>query len=62
MTAAKFDIELQVQHVTGKANSVADLLSRWHLTNDPKAKLQALLKKFEEIDITNEFFHIDEEI
>ena len=58
MTAAEFDIELKVQHVIGKDNPVADLLFRWHLTKNPEAKLQGLLKNFEKIKITNNFFDI----
>ena len=41
--AAKSNIELQVQHISGKANVIADLLSRWAITAQPQCKLDQLL-------------------
>ena len=44
MLLAVEDIELQVIHILGSDNKVADLLSRWSITSNPKAKLQELIK------------------
>ena len=62
MTASKFDIELKIVHVSGKKNTVADLLSRWHLTVHPFAKLQKILPEFQQIEVTQDMFNIDYEI
>ena len=37
--ASKSNIELQVKHIAGKANVIADLLSRWNITVHPQIKL-----------------------
>ena len=39
MLLAIHDIELQVMHILGSDNKVADLLSRWYITENPAAKL-----------------------
>ena len=43
MLTALFNIHLTVLHIPGKANKVADLLSRWSITTDAKGKLNQLL-------------------
>ena len=42
MEAAKYDIDLQVIHILGVDNKIADLLSRWQITKEP----EQILKKF----------------
>ena len=39
MLLAVEDIELQVIHILGSDNKIADLLSRWSITSNPEAKL-----------------------
>ena len=41
-----FNIQLQVSHVPGKYNGIADLLSRWTITSDPERKLKQFLPNF----------------
>ena len=38
-----FNVDIQVIHISGKMNPVADLLSRWHKTVDNVSKFQALV-------------------
>ena len=38
---AKHDIELVVEHIPGKENTVADILSRWQLMRDSDIKLKS---------------------
>jgi hypothetical protein len=40
---AALDCDIVFSHVRGIHNSTADLLSRWHVTNNPISKLFALL-------------------
>ena len=44
MLLAVKDIELQIIHILGTDNKIADLLSRWNITNNPEAKLRQLVK------------------
>ena len=39
LITSTMDINLAVQHIPGKANVVADLLSRWHISSSNRAKL-----------------------
>ena len=43
MEAAKYDIDLQVIHILGVDNKIADLLSRWQITRDPEKILEKFL-------------------
>ena len=43
LITAIFNIQLQVMHVPGKENSIADLLSRWAITANPEHKLKQLV-------------------
>ena len=43
LQVATWDINLQVIHIPGKDNQIADLLSRWNLTENPQSKLLHLL-------------------
>jgi hypothetical protein len=38
LLAAVFDMRLQFEHIAGKNNGVADLLSRWSVVHNPVAK------------------------
>jgi hypothetical protein len=42
---ASVDCQLSFSHIKGKLNSIADLLSRWSLANNPVAKLYYLLNE-----------------
>ena len=46
LITAIFNIQLQVLHVPGKANNIADLLSRWTITLHPEQKLRNLVPDF----------------
>ena len=43
MEAAKYDIDLQVIHILGVDNKIADLLSIWQITKEPGKTLQKFL-------------------
>ena len=53
------DIELQVIHILGSDNKIADLLSRWGITSNPNAKLQALIKIPLWLTISNNILNLD---
>ena len=46
LITAIFNIQLRVVHVPGKANTIADLLSRWTTTLHPEQKLRKLVPDF----------------
>ena len=43
LLAATYNIEFLFTHIAGKSNSIADLLSRWAVTDNPMPKLTHLL-------------------
>jgi hypothetical protein len=43
LLAVAFDMRLQFEHIAGKNNAVADLLSRWSVVHNPVAKLYSVL-------------------
>ena len=43
MESAKCDINLSVIHILGKNNPIADLLSRWYITDNANKKLENIL-------------------
>ena len=43
MEAAKHDIDLQVIHILGVDNKIADALSRWQITKEPEKILKKIL-------------------
>ena len=43
LLAAMFNVNIIVSHIRGLDNSIADLLSRWHLTEDNVKKLHSLV-------------------
>ena len=44
MDISENDINLQVVHILGVHNKIADLLSRWYITKNPGNALKLLLK------------------
>ena len=56
---ATWDINLQVIHIPGKENQIADLLSRWTLTDNPQDKLVALLPYHEWVAVQKCHLNID---
>ena len=57
-----FNIDIQVVHVPGKLNPVADLLSRWYCTHDNVRKLKELVHPVTWLTVTQELLHVDESI
>ena len=43
MLTSLFNIQLSVSHIPGKNNAIADLLSRWWVTDNRDQKLSSLL-------------------
>ena len=56
---ATWDINLQVNHIAGKDNHIADLLSRWNLTEDPQIKLKKYLPQHQWLEAHTKYLHID---
>ena len=56
------NIDMKVVHVAGKLNPVADLLSRWHITNNNFQKLQEMVHPVTWINISEEYLLVDETI
>ena len=56
---ATWDINLQVIHIPGKENQTADLLSRWHITENPQGKLSALLPHHQWVTVLENHLNID---
>ena len=59
LQVATWDINLQVNHIAGKDNHIADLLSRWSLTEDPQVKLNNILPQHHWVGIQPTHLHID---
>ena len=57
-----FNIDIQVVHIPGKMNPVADLLSRWHKTVNNVPKLQALIHPVTWIHTTEELLYCNKNI
>ena len=57
--AAVSNIHLQVTHIPGKKNIIADLLSRWKNTVNPHSLLKFHLPNFAWVKITQENIDID---
>ena len=57
-----FNIDIQVVHVPGKMNPVADLLSRWHRTVNNVSKLQALVHPVTWFHTTEDLLYCNENI
>ena len=50
LLAAMFNVNIIVSHIKGLDNSIADLLSRWHLTADNSQKSHTLFENPEWVD------------
>ena len=59
MILAVEDIELQVIHILGSDNKIADLPSRWGITSNPNQKLQALIKNPLWLTISGDILNLD---
>ena len=59
LQVATWDINLEVIHIPGKENQIADLLSRWNLTENPQGKLLTLLPHHEWVTVHENHLQID---
>ena len=59
LQVATWDIHLQVIHIPDKENQIADLLSRWQLTESPQGKLFTLLPHHQWITVHENNLNID---
>ena len=59
MLLAVEDIELQVIHILGVDNNIADLLSRWSITSNPDVKLRQLVKNPLWLTLPNDILNLD---
>ena len=59
MLLAIYDIELQVIHILGADNKVADILSRWFITENPDRKLYQFIKNPLWLSVNHEFLKVD---
>ena len=59
MLCAQYDIFLLVEHVAGKNNQLADLLSRWSDSASDKANLKSLLPSHTWLQVTEKHFWVD---
>ena len=57
-----FNIDIKVVHVPGKLNELADLLSRWFITNNNVEKLQQLVDPVVWIPVSNALLFTDKTI
>ena len=56
------NIDIQVVHIPGKMNPVADLLSRWHKTVNNVSKLQELIHPVTWVHINEGLLYCNESI
>ena len=59
MILAINDIDLQVIHVLGADNKIADLLSRWYIIENPVAKLKKFIENPVWLNVHNEMLTLD---
>ena len=57
-----FNIDIMVVHIAGKLNPVADLLSRWNVTNNNVVKLQQLVHPVTWVPTPLEYLYCDDTI
>ena len=62
MQCALDDINLQIEHIPGRNNQIADLLSRWEDTSTPEAKLKNFLPDFINLPIEEHHLYINKDI
>ena len=59
MILAVDDIDLQVIHILGSDNKIADLLSRWGITSNPNENLQALIQNPLWLPVSGDILNLD---
>ena len=59
LQVATWDINLQVNHIAGKDNHFADLLSHWTIIEDPQVKLKTCLPQHQWVGIQQNHLHIN---
>ena len=59
MILAIKDIELQVIHILGSDNKIADLLSRWYITENPTEKLHKFIQNPLWLNVNNEVLKLN---
>ena len=59
MDIAQHDIDLQVVHIVGVDNKIADLLSRWYITNHPSKILEKMLPNPRWLHLSQNIANID---
>ena len=59
MLLAIHDVELQVIHILGSDIKIADLLSRWFISENPADKLQQFLKDPFWLNVNHDFLKLD---
>ena len=59
MESAKCDISLSVIHILGKDNPIADLLSRWYITDKANTKLRDMIPQPRWVNIPSNILEID---
>ena len=62
MHCATFDTPLKIIHISGKDNNIADLLSRWDQTINPREKLKSLLPNFRVMLVEKQHMFINHNI
>ena len=62
MVCSKFDIALQIRHIEGKRNVIADLLSRWSNSGLDHKKLEQLCPAHRWVTINDNHFYLDNNI
>ena len=59
MELAKCDINLSVIHILGKDNHIADLLSRWYITDNANKQLGEMVPQPRWINVPSNMLNID---
>ena len=59
METATYDIDLQVIHILGVENKIADLLSRWYITPNPHIRLSQFISDPEWLQLPGSIINID---
>ena len=59
METATHDIELQMVHILGADNKIADLLSRWYITKNPHLILEQFISNLEWLQPPDSIINID---
>ena len=59
METATNDVDLQIVHILGVNNKIADILSRWYITKDPNITLKQLLPNPERLFLPESIIDVD---